>query len=465
MNRTFDVRIHGFIDCLTVVGNEAWFAGHVTQSNEDFRVGGIRGFRVVDNGEGEDDPPDQIAHSTLLPLSDPLVETAQDWCDKTPENRRLLDIEQGNIQVSSQSAASKRLVGPASVEGQIGPGSLYRLEIPADWNGDLAVYAHGARNVASSIFLGPNTPLQTLLLEKGFGIAHSSFSENGYNIGDAAIRTRQLLGLFNSTFGRPRNTYIHGLSMGGLRALLLVERNPQLFDGAMSVCGMVGGASFSRDQVLNTQVLFDYFYPDVLGGSPIQPEPWLESVEIDVLIALGGGLDRARQIAAVDQVSIEYDNESELINTIMRRLRSNANSFSDLFDRQHGHNGFDNTTTDYFGSVEDGALNDGVARFSADPDAVQVRLRWYEPDGNLELPFITLHTTRDPVVPALHVAIYAEKVEAAGKAHLLAQRFIDGYGHCRVEGNPDRQHLAANEAMAVFEELVEWVRTGTKPEE
>ena len=93
MNRTFDVRIHGFIDCLTVVGNEAWFAGHVTQSNDPDRVGNVRGFYMVDNGEGKNDPPDQIAHSTLL-----RTISAQDWCNIAPV-RTLFDIEQGNVQV------------------------------------------------------------------------------------------------------------------------------------------------------------------------------------------------------------------------------------------------------------------------------------------------------------------------------------------------------------------------------
>ena len=304
------------------------------------------------------------------------------------------------------------------------------------------------------------------MLANGFGIATSTFSENGNTIGDAAIRTRQLLGLFNSTFGRPRNTYIHGVSAGALRALLLVERNPQLFDGATSVCGMVGGRSLIRDYVLNTHVLFDYFYPNEMLGSPIQPLP-LEVFDADaVRSAFRYDLDSARQIAAVDQVSIVYNTldesvEYELVETIVARLRLNARAFPDRFDRQHGHSGFDNTTTVYSGSADEAALaalNAGVARFSADPDAVQLLLRWYEPDGNLELPFITLHTTRDPIVSAVNVAVYAEKVEAAGKSHLLAQRFIEGFGHC---GIVDRSvPFGANEAMAVFLELVQWVENG-----
>ena len=93
-NRSFDAKLHGSVECVTVVGNQAWFAGTVTQSDFDpIPVGSIRAFTVVDNGEGQGDPPDQIANSVRL-----NVISAQDWCNITPV-RLLFDIEQGNIQV------------------------------------------------------------------------------------------------------------------------------------------------------------------------------------------------------------------------------------------------------------------------------------------------------------------------------------------------------------------------------
>ena len=94
-NRSFDAKLHGSIECVTVVGNQAWFAGTVTQSDfGPIPVGSIRAFTVVDNGEGsKKDQPDQIARSVGL-----VTISAQDWCDLTPV-RTLFDIEQGNIQV------------------------------------------------------------------------------------------------------------------------------------------------------------------------------------------------------------------------------------------------------------------------------------------------------------------------------------------------------------------------------
>jgi hypothetical protein len=94
VNRTFDIRLRGSIECVNVVGNEAWFAGIVTESTrpELIPAGSFRVFYVVDNGEGRGGA-DQIAHSVRLTRVPP-----QTWCDVTPR-RTLLDIEQGNIQV------------------------------------------------------------------------------------------------------------------------------------------------------------------------------------------------------------------------------------------------------------------------------------------------------------------------------------------------------------------------------
>ena len=41
--------------------------------------------------------------------------------------------------------------GPAELEGEIGPGSVYRIDVPERWNGDLVLYAHGFRDVAEPI--------------------------------------------------------------------------------------------------------------------------------------------------------------------------------------------------------------------------------------------------------------------------------------------------------------------------
>ncbi len=57
-----DVKMHIDVQCLVVRGNEAWLSGPVTRSdNPDTFVGAVFVWRVEDNGEGPDAPPDRIS--------------------------------------------------------------------------------------------------------------------------------------------------------------------------------------------------------------------------------------------------------------------------------------------------------------------------------------------------------------------------------------------------------------------
>lgn len=81
---------HGTVTCLEVRGNVAWVGGIPTNTN----VPGVEGFQrvwqVVDNGEGSDDPADQIS------LADLRVDAQT--CRMAPD-LLLNNIESGNIQV------------------------------------------------------------------------------------------------------------------------------------------------------------------------------------------------------------------------------------------------------------------------------------------------------------------------------------------------------------------------------
>lgn len=91
-NRAQDTRLHLDIDCLRVVGNTATVSGIVTNTT-DPTLEGFRGiFRVEDNGEGANDPPDRISLVFLFPPSVPLD------CNSNL-GLPLIPIEAGNIQV------------------------------------------------------------------------------------------------------------------------------------------------------------------------------------------------------------------------------------------------------------------------------------------------------------------------------------------------------------------------------
>lgn len=74
---------------------------------------------------------------------------------------------------------------PAHVEGEIGPGANYELDLPAHWNGRLIAFAHGYRNPMDPVQEDPSAQVSAIrdaLLPKGFGFAWTSYSENGFAV-------------------------------------------------------------------------------------------------------------------------------------------------------------------------------------------------------------------------------------------------------------------------------------------
>ena len=60
-----------------------------------------------------------------------------------------------------------------------------------------------------------------------------------------------------------------GVSEGGLITALAIEQRPDVFDGGLSTCGPIGDFSQQINYFGDFRVLFDYFFPGVMPGSPI----------------------------------------------------------------------------------------------------------------------------------------------------------------------------------------------------
>ncbi len=96
-NRAADVHWHGNVTCFTVIGNQAWIGGTTeTSSDPNLIVPGTQsGFRVADNGEGRNTPPDQIS----LQFINAGAGFANAYCGAAPPAPALNDVQAGNIQV------------------------------------------------------------------------------------------------------------------------------------------------------------------------------------------------------------------------------------------------------------------------------------------------------------------------------------------------------------------------------
>ncbi len=247
----------------------------------------------------------------------------------------------------------------------------------------------------------------------------------------------------------------------------LSERFHSQYDGTLSVCGILGGGRMSADYVAHFRVLFDYFYPGVLPGSLyampegyflIPPNPATgfpgSPAFHAVFNAVASNPLPAMEMARVHQIELAYADATELITAFLHVLGYQINGANAMTGRTKGHEFFDNAALHYSGSTDDDGLNSGVGRFSADPVGERYLEHWWEPSGRIAKPFVSLHTSRDPLVPVRSADVFAAKVAAAGASEHLLQRTVTAFGHCG---------FGAADIPQGFQALVSWVRTGERP--
>jgi pimeloyl-ACP methyl ester carboxylesterase len=297
----------------------------------------------------------------------------------------------------------------------------------------------------------PLTPMERAILPllpaQGFAVAWSSYSENGLAVKDGAQRTKQLRGIFAAAVGEPDRTFLVGGSLGGLVALRLGERFPRHYDGALALCGMVGGSQAQIDYVGHVRVLFDALYPNALPGS-LFDSPALTPPEVAGLVSTAVAANPAALAVLASVMDATFgtplpaSNNTELLASLITALTFDVRGFGDVLDRTHQHIPFDNTDVSYTGSPNDAWLNGAVARYEATRDAANYLAHYYEPTGVLRIPVVTLHNPLDPVVPAFHEGLLAGAAAAAGYGDALTQwPSATPYGHCAFD---------VTEVMAAF---------------
>jgi len=99
VSRATDTKYHGTVTCLSVVGNQAWFTGMVTDATDPAFVGKPAFWRVVDNGEGANAPADQITYTFIVPVGSPPELDCTTHPILQPPAPGLFDIQAGNVQV------------------------------------------------------------------------------------------------------------------------------------------------------------------------------------------------------------------------------------------------------------------------------------------------------------------------------------------------------------------------------
>ena len=160
---------------------------------------------------------------TILPLLAGTLLAVVSCTDRPSPVGPVLDVGARTAKVTTTGTGPWARV----VTGETGPGSLFALYIPTNWNGDAIYYAHGIRPPADDITLNDQDnffEVRDALGALGYAFAYSSFSENGLAVKDGVQRTHQLRGLLNSELEtRPRRSYLAGYSLGALVAVELAD--------------------------------------------------------------------------------------------------------------------------------------------------------------------------------------------------------------------------------------------------
>jgi len=362
------------------------------------------------------------------------------------------------------------------VTGETGPGSSYELYLPRQWNGAAVFYAHGIRDVLDPVGLQDQDGYRAIreqLGTLGYAVAYSSFSENGFAVEDAARRTHQLRGLFASRFRQPTRSFLLGHSLGALAVMKLAEQFPGQYDGAVPVCGIVGGTQLQLDYVVNVRALFDHFYPGILPGSASEPVPGYVmdlAKRNQIITTVSTNPLGMLAIASTAQTPIEFTTSAQLVESLINALVYHTRGADNVLTFVNGKFPVSNVGVTY--SPRPGLIipplnlqsmsailagvNQQIPRFEADPSAAVWAAQNFTPSGALRIPTITLHNRWDRLVPSFHEDTLADRVSKAAATNLLVQRRNPGwgYGHCAIPAAAQVQAIA---------DLANWVETGTKP--
>lgn len=334
-------------------------------------------------------------------------------------------------------------------------GAGYQIEVPANWNGELVMWAHGFAGYGAELGVAP-PPMRAWLVANGFAWAASSYAQNGYVVEQGARDTLKLAKRFAKLHRKPTRQYLTGASMGGHITGYSIEKNHGFYDGAMPVCGVMGDRE-----------LFDYFQSfhliaqSITGIGTAYPAPAdYPLTTVPALIAALGGPTGARyqQLAAAT--------EQLTGGTRVGFAVGYAAWFDFLMSLGTAPPGVaafpaDNRRTVYqldgdpALNATEAALNASVVR--------QRRLDYPLPNGvwtapkvmgRFDIPVLTMHTVGDLFVPFSMQQSYARKAAAQGSGDLLVQRAVRDVGHC---GFSEAEY---NKGMA---DLVSWVRGGPRP--
>jgi hypothetical protein len=375
----------------------------------------------------------------------------------------------------------------------IDAGAGYRVEVPANWNGSLVMYAHGYRGEGPQLFVS-NPNIRSYLLANGFAWAASSYSRNHYDVKAGVLSTNSLARAFDHITGlTPRRYFIHGHSMGGHITVASIEQFPNRecprgllghfcretveflgelaggikYEGAVPMCGVNADTR-----------LFDYFSDfnlvsqQLTGVDVPRPSPDFATTQLPLILS---------------QLFVSYPNVNTPLGDKLKASTIELTGgprpivdlaypgFMNLLFGFGGGNGSVSAVTnglpvvsnigriyqldhDLRLSREEFEFNRDIVRVRPDPNANPSRFIELETipktTGNLHVKTVSLHTLGDLFVPFSMEQIYAQRTWLWGQQDKFVARAIRAAQHCE---------FSLPEQEQAFADMLKWVDAGVRP--
>jgi hypothetical protein len=317
--------------------------------------------------------------------------------------------------------------------------SLYMICLPAAPPTGLVIFAHGY--VAPGPVLEiPDDQLHIqgeyipdIVNSMGLAFAATSYPRNGLAIKEGIADVTRLAQFYAGLHGVPGPVFLVGVSEGGLVTAKALEQAGTVFSGGLALCGPLGDFRRQINWFEDFRVVFDYFFPDRIPGSPVEiPASVMENwptYQAVIAGALASNPSAASPLFSVTGVPAPPGLEAaSALGVLWYNVFATNDARQELGGQPYGNQG-----RRYDGSLNDVALNRGVERFRADPDAVRQIREFYQTSGRLQAPIVAMHTTGDPVVPFWQELVYLAKVVEAGQLGRYTGLPVSRYGHCSFQ--------------------------------
>jgi hypothetical protein len=331
------------------------------------------------------------------------------------------------------------------LSGELPDGALWRIAVPANWNGTLLLYSHGYARDLQAPALAPRD-LEQWLLQHGYALGASSYARAGWAVAEAVPDQLATLAKFAASIGRPQRTIAWGESMGGLITVALAERRASGLDGALSACGSVAGSLAMMNMALDGAFAFTSLIgPDANSLPEAMASP--QGRARLALAAALGGMPRGQleQIAPTFAAGVFLPREDQEQRAGGAFSWNTGVDYRVLLDRS----GRRRWVAAYYrrsGVSLDRDLEtlNAAPRISANPQAVAYMRAHYVPSGKLKVPLFSYHTLGDGLTSPVLEGAYARQVQQAGRESKLRAGWVAAAGHCTFS---PAEHIIALRAL------------------